>query len=258
MFEDWDPQPQRLSRRERRRAVQERVRQREGRGGRDNAWNLLTLFTWLGTVGIAILFVTLFSNPYTPLNPFQPPLPTVATAILLPTSTTEPTATITPLITEPPATATTQPTATAEPLPAETAAPAASPSPTIESAYPFIVRNAPAIISSRAIPNHEECHLWLAGQTYDLQQAPMVGITVMLGGSLQGATVYQLALTGTSLQFGQAGYEFYIADSPVETEGTLWVQLFDQSMIPLSARVYFDTYADCNNNLILINFRQVR
>jgi hypothetical protein len=36
------------------------------------------------------------------------------------------------------------------------------------------------------------------------------------------------------------------------------VQLFDQSMAPLSERVFFDTYDDCSQNLILINFRQVR
>jgi hypothetical protein len=35
------------------------------------------------------------------------------------------------------------------------------------------------------------------------------------------------------------------------------VQLFDQAMIPLSARVYFDTTDSCDQNLILINFRQV-
>ncbi|MBE0696565.1 MAG: hypothetical protein IH586_06550, partial [Anaerolineaceae bacterium] len=99
---------------------------------------------------------------------------------------------------------------------------------------------------------------WVAGQTYDLQGAPMVGITVMLGGSLDGNTLYQLSLTGTALQFGQAGYEFNVAEQPTKSKASVWVQLFDQALIPLSGRIYLDTFEDCKQNLILINFRQVR
>jgi len=38
----------------------------------------------------------------------------------------------------------------------------------------------------------------------------------------------------------------------------MWVRLIDQARLPLSPKVYFDTYEDCHRNLIVINFRQVR
>lgn len=86
----------------------------------------------------------------------------------------------------------------------------------------------------------------------------MQGITVMLGGHLDGQTLYQLSLTGTALQYGQAGYEFTIADAPKRSKQAVWVALFDQAMIPLSGKIYFDTTDDCSQNLILVNFRQIR
>ena len=68
----------------------------------------------------------------------------------------------------------------------------------------------------------------------------------------------QLSLTGTALQYGQAGYEFTLADHPIKSKQSVWVMLFDQAMIPLSGKIYFDTSEDCPQNLILVNFRQIR
>ena len=97
--------------------------------------------------------------------------------------------------------------------------PGPSPTATIKAIYPFILRNEPVAIAGDAMPDHDTCKLWVAGQTYDLQGAPMVGVTVMLGGWLDGNNLYQLSLTGTALQFGQAGYEFSVADAPVPGPG---------------------------------------
>jgi hypothetical protein len=114
------------------------------------------------------------------------------------------------------------------------------------------------VIASSTFPDHEACKLWVAGQVYDLQGAPMTGVTVMLGGTLNYKTLTSLSLTGTALQFGPAGYEFVLADAPVKSKQAVWVMLFNQSMVPLSGKVYFDTVDDCQQNLILIKFRQVR
>jgi hypothetical protein len=113
-------------------------------------------------------------------------------------------------------------------------------------------------IPGATFPDHDTCKLWVAGQAYDLQGAPMQGITVMLGGYLDRKTLSQLSLTGTALQYGQAGYEFTVADQAVKSKQAVWVALFDQAMIPLSGKIYFDTYDDCSQNLVLVNFRQVR
>lgn len=238
--------------------------QRKNRRGADLFWNVLTLLVWLGIASLILVFVSIYLNPTGPLNPFRPVPPTLAAVIMLPSETPSPQPSETLALADtPPASPTATlvtPTVTRTPLPTatETVTPGPSPTATINSVYPFILRNEPYVIAGSAMPNHDTCKLWVAGQTYDLQNAPMVGITVMLGGYLDGKNLYQLSLTGTALQFGQAGYEFLIAERPVKSKGSVWVQLFDQALIPLSSRVYFDTFDSCDQNLILINFRQVR
>lgn len=227
-------------------------------------WNVLTVLVWLGIAFTVMAIISMINNPQTLPNPFQPVQPTLASMVVLPTMTPspEPTQTLDPgqvtaTLTETPTPV--PPTATYTPSPTftETATPGPSPTPTIYSIYPFILRGDIKTIAGSTFPEHDTCKLWVAGQAYDLQNAPMVGITLMLGGSLDRKTLYQLSLTGTALQYGPAGYEFTVADKPVKSSQTVWVQLFDQAMIPLSARIYFDTTDDCNQNLILINFRQV-
>ena len=98
----------------------------------------------------------------------------------------------------------------------------------------------------------------VGGQALDMQDAPIVGTTIELGGWLGSDSVDMLSLTGTALQYGTAGYEFTLSNQPVATQKTLWVQLLDQAGLPLSNRVFFSTYEDCQKNLILITFKQVR
>lgn len=228
--------------------------------GSDLFWNVLTLLVWLGIAGMVMAFLSIYSNPNSSLNPLRPNTPELVAVISLPIDTEVPLppGTATPAPTETPTPL--PPTATFTPEPTHTELPTLGPSPTatIKAVFPFILRNDPVAISGDAMPEHDTCRLWIAGQTYDLQGAPMVGITVMLGGRLGGSTLYQLSLTGTALQFGQAGYEFIVADQPVNSRESVWVQLFDQALIPLSGRIYLDTYEDCQQNLILINFKQVR
>ena len=235
---------------------------------RDLPWNVLTVLTLLVTACTLMAFVSIYANPSSPLNPFRPALvPTLASVVSIPTMTPSsaadalaaasigPTETATPPAT---ATFTRTPTPTASPTATETPTPGPSPTPTIRSLYPFVQRGEIKVIDAATFPDHDTCRLWVAGQAYDLQGAPMVGITVMLGGTLERKNLYQLSLTGTALQYGQAGYEFTVADKPANAKQTIWVQLFDQAMIPLSGKVYFDAYDDCSRNLILINFRQIR
>jgi len=242
-------------------------RNTRGGGAHDNQnglewfWNVMTILVWLGIIGMIVAFVTIYLDPGSSLNVLRPFQPTLVAVIDLPTETPviyTDTPELASVLDEIP---TPQPptlTATQEPTSTETPTPGPSPTATVDTIYPFILRNEPAAISGVAIPDHETCKLWVAGQTYDLQGAPMVGVTVMLGGYLNGKSLSQLSLTGTSLQFGQAGYEFVVADQPIESQGSVWVQIFDQSFIPLSGRIYVDTYEDCQQNLILINFKQVR
>jgi hypothetical protein len=228
----------------------------------DMVWNALSVLMLLGIGMIVAAFVIIFNDPASRLNPL--PLPTAPVALVFPTLT--PYHTPVPPTPPPPDTATPNATVTpVEPTPtipltpteAETPTPGPSPTPTINSLYSFILRGDPVAIAGSAMPGHEECKLWVAGQAYDLQNAPMTGITVQLGGYL-GRTISQYSLTGTALQYGPAGYEFTVSNTVQASSQSVWIMLLDQSGVPLSGRVYFDTFNDCQKNLILINFRQVR
>lgn len=93
-----------------------------------------------------------------------------------------------------------------------------------------------------------------------MNDAPVTGLIVRLGGTLPGITFPQpmLTLTGVALNYGPGGYEFPLAEKPIASKRSLWLQLLDQSGLPLSEKAYFDTYESCDKNLILINFKQVR
>jgi hypothetical protein len=85
------------------------------------------------------------------------------------------------------------------------------------------------------------------------------GLFVQLGGSMPGeVSMDNLVMTGLAPQYGPGGFEFTLADKPVASNGTLWIQLLDQQNLPLSDRIYFNTFDDCQKNLIIIFFTQVR
>jgi hypothetical protein len=225
----------------------------------DLVWNVLTVLVWLGMASLVMVFISVYQNPDSRFNPFSSLQPTLVLAIVIPTETAQPervdptitpTASITPM--PPTLTFTPSPTAT------DTPTPGPSPTATINSIYPFIMVNTPVAINGSAMPDHDTCMLWVAGQAYDLQNAPMVGVFVQLGGYINGKSLNVLSLTGTALQFGRAGYEFVIAEKPVRSRQSVWVQLLDQTRVPLSSKIYIDTDEDCQKNLILINFRQIR
>lgn len=226
-------------------------------------WNLLTLLTLIGVLLVIALVAYIIRFPNSPLNPFPPePLPEI---LVLPTST--PTLrslppTWTP--TEPQPENTPEPTATIEvPLVTVTAMEGeveATPEPTTETGYyAFELKSEIVALNGKIFHPDWDCN-WLgaAGQVEDLQGSPAKGIRVAVGGFLNGRQIDMNSLTGTALQYGPSGYEFKLADKPVASKGKLWVQLLDQAGLALSEKVYFDTFDACDQNLILINFRQVR
>lgn len=231
------------------------LRRSQGNGGA--VWDILSIFLLVGIIAISLVFVVIYLNPYIGLNPFPPPA--AVPTLFIPTSTPTlkslpavwtPTTTLTP-------TGTTTPEPTATPTPTDTSTPP-PPTETLQaSAYKYVLRGSPAVLSGQVIHPDEGCKLWVAGQAFDMKGAPVVGITVQLGGNLN-KSIYLLSLTGTALQYGQGGYEFILAEQAAASNQSVWVQLLDQEGYPLSARVHFDTFADCEKNLILVNFKAVR
>jgi hypothetical protein len=223
-------------------------------------WNLMTGFVLFGVVLIGVLALVIFINPQTGINPFPPPtlpalasFPTVtptARSILPPTWT--PTATL-----EPTATNTPRPTSTS--LVTET--PVLLPETTITpGGMTFDVQQGnPVAISSAAFRPDQGCNwMGVGGQALDLSGAPVQWLIVQLGGILDGSEIEQLTMTGTATQYDRGGFEFTLSDKPIASDSTLWVQLLDQAGLPLSEKIYFDTFDECDKNLIVINLKQVR
>lgn len=224
-------------------------------------WNTLTIIVLVSIACVAGVTFMIFSNPNVPFNLFPPPtqVPPTATftptprAVLPPTWTPVPSAT--PTVTNTP-----PPTATAILIP-ETQLNLLTPTPTLQTSdLRFVVDvGSPVSISSLAFHPEAGCN-WLsvAGQVLNANGAPVsTGVVIRLGGELEGRRLDIPSLTGVAPQFGPSGYEIVLADHPVASNNTLWVQLLDQAGVPMSDQVYFSTFEDCTQNLIIINFRQV-
>ena len=245
-------------------------------------WNILTVVVVGMTICLCIGFGTLLINPQSSLNPFPPPTRPVEaefpTATPTPKSVLPPTWTPAPTLfatDTPPPTNTEVPTNTAPVL--ETPTPAqpsqtqevgqptntpvlVTPSATASEGMPFVLHPGDPV----AINNigHQElgCNwMGVAGRAFDLSGAPIEqGLFVQLVGTLNGEEIEMLGMLGMVATYGPGSYEFVLGETPIDSTQQLYVQLFDQAMLPLSEQIYFDTFADCDKNLILINFNQVR
>jgi hypothetical protein len=229
-------------------------------------WNLLTVIALVCVVCVAAIFFLLFTNPYLPINPFPPPtlpalaaLPTLTntSSVVMPATWT-PTMTYTPTPSETP-----EPTSTLPPTPTPITFPP-TPTDTLTpppGGYPFDVQSgSPVAVANIYHPELGCDWMGVGGQAVDMSNSPVTGLIISLGGKLPGVSIpdSMMSLTGIALNYGRAGYEFTLADHPIASSNMVWVQLLDQAGLPISERVFFDTYDTCDRNLIIINFKQVR
>lgn len=234
---------------------------------RENYWNALTIVALLTTLAVVVLLLVIFNNPVAGVNPYPPPAK--VGEIVSPTASETPTslpptgtATLEPTLPTPdPTTAIPSPT-TAVLIVAGTPAAAQSPLPTSETnktgKFAFGLQAEPQGISASLYEPTRGCGwMGVAGRVFDIQNRPVKGIRVAINGWLGNRTIKLLSLTGTALQYGLSGYEFTLADAPRVSVGQLTIQLFDQSDLPLSDLIVLDTYAECDKNLILVDFKQV-
>jgi hypothetical protein len=217
-------------------------------------FNILTVLLVLTTVCVVIGFIAVFINPYMSINPFPPPT--------LPATLGSPTATFTPAK---PLPSPWTPTATSivvestgTPVP-----PTASATPTAteveEVVPPFALQvGSPALIQN--FLNDEGCeYMAVFGNVFDLNDSPIIDLHIHLAGELEGVPSIDLwAVSGSATEVGQSGYLINVADHPIASEGTLWVQLEDGGGNTLSEIIFLDTTDSCSENLIMVNWRQVR
>ena len=225
-------------------------------GGGGCLLNVLSGIFVAGTVVVVLLFALIFINPQSGFNP----LPPVTIPALVLTSTPTPTpkgilpATWTP--TTSPTIAPTKtriPTDTPEPTPEDTPIPTAN----LESGTSFSVQEGSPSYTENTVHPESGCNwLGIAGQVFDNEGFPVSGILVETGGMLGETDISGLTLTGMAPVYGDGGFEIVLRDSPISSDGDIWIQLSDQANLPLSEKIYFQTYDSCDSNLVKINFAQ--
>lgn len=226
----------------------------------DSTWNMLTGLILATAITAAIFMVVIFFYPQSALNPLR--VATPPQMISLPTATAtnwELPATWTPSM---------EPLAVTSTPTLEGGSPGGS-DPSLDttatatldtsSMFPFQLFGQPAPFASTLYHNDSGCAWFgIAGYINDLQGRPITGVQIRLGGTLNGETVSQVTLSGTAPAYGESGYEFFLGNTPVASTGTLWVQLYDQADLIISDRIVVNTFSSCEQNLILVNFKQVR
>jgi len=128
----------------------------------------------------------------------------------------------------------------------------------LEETYIYAVQlGSPVAMTNWSHPELGCNWLGLAGQIFGLDDVPVQGIVVEAGGTLEGEIVLGLSITGVTDLYGPGSYEIQLADHAVASQKQVWVQVKGATGEALSPQILIDTYNDCEQNLILLNFVQV-
>ncbi len=148
------------------------------------------------------------------------------------------------------------PTATKAPTATVTLTPTAT---ATDEPMPFNLFGDPDTIASIIFYPNLDCNwLIIGGQVVDLKNEPVIGLTLHLFGELGGVTIDQQVLSGSATIYGESGYEFRLEGMVVNSSNTLFLQLVDANGRPLSQAYGLRTYEDCQKNMLIIKFQQVR
>ena len=168
--------------------------------------------------------------------------PTIMTGITLTQSAT-PTQTRTAVPTDTP---TPEPTLTHTPTPTE-------------KPMPFVIKGMPkGYPNSLLFPQYAcEEYLFIGGEILDLRDAPVYDLSVKLGGTYGGGLVDETSISGDVTVYGQSGFGFVLDNQRVR-ESNITIQLFDANGEALSALTYLSITGNCDSNLLIVNYKQVR
>ena len=216
--------------------------------------NVLSGIMVTATMVVGLVFAIIFINPQASINPLPPT--TIPVLVLTNTPTPTPKG-ILPSTWTPTVSPTTIPTETPEPTnspqPTETPIPTAD----LESGTTFTTQDGSPSYEINSYHPDAGCNwLGVGGQIFDKDGAPVSGILVEAGGMLGEIEISVLTLSGMAGEYGEGGFEIRLHDSPVASEGDVWIQLLDQANLPLTEQITFQTYDSCDSNLIRINFVQ--
>jgi hypothetical protein len=148
------------------------------------------------------------------------------------------------------------PTATNTPLPTATPAPTRLPTPTQTPAMPYQVQlGSPRMI--RAFSHADQGCSWfgIGGQVIDESGTGIPDLGLLLTGRLDGQEIELASLTQAESFYGPGGFEIYLSNTAPTGSQDLAFQLFNMESQPLSDRVPVSFSAQCDQNLVLVNFR---
>ena len=231
--------------------------------------NCLTFAFVLATLVAVSGFAAVFANPglVEAIDPMLPgpdlePAPTVPPTLGFPTVTNTPEIQLPPTWTQTPTdvpTSTSTPTASSTPEPTATDTPVpVTPSLEATTQAPFVVQPGSNVLVANFANDLGCAWMGVAGQVFDMDRNPLVGITVHVEGQLAGQLVNQDSVTGSNPRIGEAGYTINLSDHPIASDGTMWIQLKDTAGLNLSNQVYFSTSTKCDQNLVFINWNQIQ
>ena len=129
--------------------------------------------------------------------------------------------------------------------------------PTITSGMPFEA-TLDYMSSSYYHPDAGCNWMGVAGQAVDMNNSPVLYLTIHISGVLAGKVIDYYSLTGTAPNYGQAGFEFVLGEKAIASSDAVWIQLMDQQNLPMTNQVKITTYNDCAKNLVMIRFKKVR
>jgi hypothetical protein len=223
-------------------------------------WDVLSGILVAASLVVALVFLILFINPQSGLNPLPPTTvpPPIVTHTPSPTPKQVLPPTWTPGPSPTPQLSPTAPQSTDTPVPpTPTQANGEENTPSGDSQVSFVVSEESPTYTENFVHEEEGCQwLGVAGQVFDENGEPISQILVEAGGFLDDQEISFLTLTGMADEYGEGGYEIVLAEEPVASQNSVWIQLLDQTNLPFSDKVYFNTYESCDQNLVLIDFVQ--
>ncbi len=202
---------------------------------------------WLAVYTLLLVSCSLLPVlPMAEQNDVTPTL-TASIATSAPISTETPLPTLTSTPTNLP-----EPTATYTPAPTKTPVP--SPTATVFTPKYVLQEGSPAYQRGWMHDSLDCSWMGVAGQIFGPKDQPVTDMVVVVTGELAGQPLDLLGVAGAETGYGPGGYEVELAGQPLGSSGALAVRLYGMDGNPQSEPVTFDTYADCEKNLVVINW----
>lgn len=227
--------------------------------------NLLTFLFLLASLLLAAYFGYTFANPHHPLNPLAPPdqaaeIQTPEATPTMPAVENETEAAAQQAETEVQLAA---PTSTLTPATAATLPPFPTATPVVINTLSPTLTDAPRKFAAHEgspsyLPYSGGCTgLYIAGNITDIDDNPVMLMTVRASGTLGGKDILIEVLSGSNTNYTVSGWEIKLSDSLIASSGEIIVALYRQGgWEPISEELRIDTFNDCSRNLIVVNFIQ--